>query len=117
MPCAACTTGSPSLSSDRSLINASTLLTCSWPRRRRRGVVPVANSSFSVMNWIVRACAASGSNQKKPSLIGAAVIATFSSLASNSASVPTLIGSMAWSRSMSSSVSRRPSLSATSRTR
>jgi H+/Cl- antiporter ClcA len=105
---------SPIFSSDRSLISASTLLVCSCLRRRRACGV-LANSSVSVMNSIARSSA--GSCHRKPVDSAAAVIATFSSPASNSCSDATLGGSMRWSRSSSSRLSRRPSLSATSSTR
>jgi hypothetical protein len=51
MPWLMCTTGSPTFSSDRSLISASTSLTCSCLRRRRACGV-LAKSSVSVTNWI-----------------------------------------------------------------
>ncbi len=54
MPWLTWTTGSPTLSSDRSLISALTSLVCSW-RRRRRAPGAIANSSVSVTNSIVRA--------------------------------------------------------------
>ncbi len=114
MPWLTCTTGSPTFSSDRSLISALTSLTCSC-LRRRRAVGEVANSSVSVTNWI--ALPACGSCQKKPTASGAAVMAKRSSPASNSASVATEGGSMRLSRSSSSRLSRRPSLSATMSTR
>ena len=114
MPWLMCTTGSPTFSSDRSLISALTSLTCSC-LRRRRAVGEVANSSVSVTNWM--ATPLSGSNQKKPCASGATAIAKCSSPAMNSASEPTVGGSMRLSRSSSSRLSRRPSLSATISTR
>mmetsp|Transcript_10426 Transcript_10426/g.42484 ORF Transcript_10426/g.42484 Transcript_10426/m.42484 type:complete len:214 (-) Transcript_10426:718-1359(-) len=112
MPWLMCTTGSPTFSSDRSLISALTSLTCSC-LRRRRVVGVVANSSVSVISWT--GCVES--IQKKPLASGAAVIAYFSSPAQNSARSLTDGGSILWSRSCSSRLSRRPSLSATSSTR
>ncbi len=54
MPWLTWTTGSPTLSSERSLISALTSLVCSW-RRRRRAPGAIANSSVSVTNSIVAA--------------------------------------------------------------
>src|SRR5450755_4252402 len=58
MPWLTCTTGSPTFSSERSLMSALTSLVCSW-RRRRRALGAVAKSSVSVTNSIVVAAAAS----------------------------------------------------------
>ncbi len=113
MPWLVCTTGSPTCSSDKSLINASTSLTASWRRRRRRAGV-AAKSSVSVMNVID---GASSRFHTKPRASGVAAIATGSSLPSNSASADTLGTWMRWSRSSSSRLSRRPSLSAINSTR
>jgi hypothetical protein len=76
MPWLTCTTGSPIFSSERSLISASTLETCSCLRRRRTCGV-AAKSSVSVMNWI--GAPAAGVVQTKPAASGAAVIAMRSS--------------------------------------
>ena len=94
MPWFRCTTGSPTFSSDRSLISASTLLTCSCLRRRRACGV-VAKSSVSVMNCTEMPHPAGRAgrpprrrvrlSQWKPSASGAAAMATFSSPARNSA--------------------------------
>ena len=120
MPWLTCTTGSPTFSSDRSLISASTLLVCSCLRLRRACGV-VANSSVSVMNCRLSAGAASSgetrSSQWKPAARGDAAMATRSSPSMNACSESTLGTSMRWSRSISSRLSRRPSLSATSSTR
>ena len=105
-------------SSDRSLMSALTSLVCSWPRRLRVPGV-VAKSSVSVTNSIVAASLPLPSSvcQAKPCASGATAMAKRSSADMNSASDETIGGSMRLSRSNSSRLSRRPSLSATISTR
>jgi hypothetical protein len=110
MPCALCTTGSPTLSSLRSLISASTSLTCSC-FLRRRVVGPAANSSVSVTKSMPP------STQAKPLASAAVAMPVFSSLAWNSASESKAGGFRPLARRKSSRLSRRPSLSASSSTR
>ncbi len=95
MPWALCTTGSPTLSSLRSLISASTSLTCSC-FLRRRVVGPAANSSVSVTKSMP------GSTQPNPTVSGATAMPSFSSLASNSASESKAGGEMLLARKKSS---------------
>ncbi|MNT03413.1 hypothetical protein D3C72_1379470 [compost metagenome] len=100
------------MSSDRSLISASTSLTCSCFLLRRRVVGAVANSSVSVTKSI--AC----SRHAKPEASAAVAMPIFSSPeASNSASESKAGGFTPLARRKSSRLSRRPSLSAMSSTR
>ena len=80
MPWLTWTTGSPTLSSERSLISALTSLVCSW-RRRRRAPGAIANSSVSVTNSIVRASSMPAPSRRaaKPCASGATAIAKRSS--------------------------------------
>ena len=74
MPCALCTTGSPTFSSDKSLISASTSLTCSC-FLRLRAVGLVANNSVSVTKSMP------SSSALKPMASAAVAMPIFSSLA------------------------------------
>ncbi|MNL51324.1 hypothetical protein D3C87_1744140 [compost metagenome] len=99
------------MSSAKSLIRASTSLTCSC-FLRRRVVGPAANSSVSVTKSIP------SSIQLKPTLSPAVAMPTFSVVSPwNSASESNAGGFTPLARKKSSRVSRRPALSASSSTR
>ena len=110
MPWALCTTGSPTLSSDKSLISASTSLTCSC-FLRLRVVTPAANNSVSVTKSMP------ASNQWKPEFKAAVAMPIFSSLARNSCRSSKAGGLTPLARKKSSKLSRRPALSARIKTR
>ena len=113
MPWLTCTTGSPTFSSERSLISALTSLVCSWRFRRRRARRHREELGLGDELDRPRVAGGVGRATAKPCASGATAIAKRSSPASNSASVATLGGSIRLSRSSSSRLSRRPSLSAT----
>jgi len=115
MPCWLCTTGSPSCSSLRSLINASTSLTCSCFLRRR---VPgwLAKSSVSVTKSMPLG-ALPGCTHAKPLAKAAVARPMGAGLAWKSAKDSNSGGLRPLARKKSSKVARRPSLSASSSAR
>ena len=105
MPCALCTTGSPTLSSDKSLIRASTSLTCScFFLLRAAGAM--ANSSVSVMKSIPV------SSQLNPTCKCEVQIPIFSCDFSKSCKDSKTTGLSLLALKKSKRLSRRPSLSA-----
>ena len=111
MPWLMCTTGSPTFNSDKVLdqrVDVADLFLFAFAAGGRAGGEELGfgdelNAGFDPL--------------RKPTASGATAIAKRSSLASNSASDATVGGSMRLSRSSSSRLSRRPSLSATISTR
>ena len=105
MPCALWTTGSPTLSSDKSLIRASTSLTCScFFLLRAAGAI--ANSSVSVMKSMPV------SNQLNPTCRCEVAIPIFSWDFSKSCKESKTTGLSSLALKKSKRLSRRPSLSA-----